>query len=226
MKTTIRIICILAVTSVICLAGAAVWAMPESQYFVQDNFLMTYGEVGNPLSAGTTVETYGSINRLIHWDVPQTAAYFSLSGVASNAGQINGAVTSMVFDTGSFTITSEANGGGIVLWTGTIQNLSVQSNLSALPYPASGYPRPSFESQPVDFEGVGSGVFIRTGGTWTDSKLILDWFGTYDTNYDAEHTMATGDLQGRLIVPEPGSIAGLLCGLVGITGFLGVRRRN
>jgi len=30
------------------------------------------------------------------------------------------------------------------------------------------------------FESIGEGEYNRTGGEWTESHLIIDWFGTYD----------------------------------------------
>ncbi len=223
MRATIRILCF-ALLVAVCFAGAAAQAMPEPQYLLQDNFFLLYGVAGNPLAAGATIDTIGSVNRLVHWDRSETAAWFELHGVANNPVTVNGNVASTVFDSGTFTITSTT--GGVVLWTGNIENLVVRTKVDATKYPAGTYPRPSFETQPVDFEAVGSGSFVRTGGTWTDSRLALDWFGTYNTDYDVDRTYASGNLQGRLLAPEPGSIAGLLCGFIGLTGFVAARKRR
>lgn len=225
MKTTTKMWCICAI-AVLCLAATGAWAMPEPIYFAQDNYTITFGELGNPISAGTSISAAG---HLVRWDAEHIIAYFTLTATAPTAGTETGGLGTTNFSNGTFKITSEAGGAGNLLWTGSVRNfnMSVYTDFTTR-FPVT-YARPAYEDQPTEYWGIGSAAFDRTGGQWTDSHLAFDWFGTYNWNFDEvppqDATYAIANLQGRLLVPDAGSATALLCGLVGLTGFVARRRR-
>ena len=216
---------IVAIVVGIMMIGVAGWAMPQSSYFCQDDFTLTFGALGNPLAAGTSIDADG---RLLFWNDNKLAGWFTISGVMSQAGQVSNGMWTTVFDSGTINITTKPTGGA-TLWAGTVDHFTVTGYLDPnLRFNASAYPRPTYETEPTEFISVGAAAFTRTGGTWTDPQLYMDWAGSYNWNYDAdtpqESTTLYGNLQGKLCIPEPGTVTALVCGLVGLTGLLRRRR--
>lgn len=210
----------LALAVILTFAGVAAQAMPEAAYFCQDDFIMTFGELGQPLSVGTTIEGDG---RLLFVNQNKLAGWFTFSATVSYAGQSNNGMWRLDFDTGTFKITSKPT-GGTVYWSGTIDNLTfIGYDDPNMRYSAADYPRPIFETEPTEFLSVGKAKFTRLDGTWTDPELFLDWIGSYNWNYDEDtleqSTNIFGNLQARLVVPEPSGIVALACGLVGLVGI-------
>lgn len=197
--------------------------MPQPAYFLQDDFVLTFGSTGNPLATGTNIRTIDYSTRLLNWNDNNLAGWFHLNADLSS-GETNGGVWTMNFTSGSFSITDGPT-GGTVYWSGTVDQLTLSGYVTSplFGYPATGYPRPAYETEPTEFVAVGAGRFTRQSGTWTDTQLLLDWVGSYNWNYDAstpqDSTSIIGNLQGRLVVPEPGSVVALLSGLIGLVGF-------
>jgi len=215
---------IIAVIGFLALAVCAS-AMPEPTYFCQDDFMLTFGEIGNPLAEGTALSAAG---RLLKWSENKLAGWFSLEAAMSQPGQVVGDKWTVTFDEGTLTLHSTKT-GGTVYWTGNLQQLTLTGYVDPSGrFAASAFPRPSYESEPTEFIAVGNASFQRTGGTWTDPALVLQWVGSYNWNYDEDTPQASstvfGNLQAKIAVPEPGSVAALVCGLVGFVGFAGRRR--
>jgi hypothetical protein len=209
----------------IMMIGAAGWAMPQPSYFCQDDFTLTFGAVGNPLVPGTTIDADG---RLLFWNEDQVAAWFTVSAAMSQPGQVSNGMWTIVFDSGTINIATDPT-GGTTLWAGTVDHFTVTGYVDpSLRFNASAYPRPTYETEPTEFIGVGAAAFARTAGTWTDPKLFMDWVGSYNWNFDAntpeQSSTVYGNLQGRLCIPEPDTAMALACGLVGLTGLLRKRR--
>ena len=220
---------ILAVLGLMAMAIAAK-AMPEPTYFCQDDFTLAFGETGNPLAVGTELNADG---RLLHWDDNKLAAWFSFDAVLSQPGQMSGSTWTMTFDSGTFTIHTTKTGGAI-LWAGTIDNLTFTGYVDEdVRYDASVYDRPVYEDEPTEFISVGTAKFDRIpgilGGTWTDPQIFMEWAGSYNWNYDEnlpqDSSTLYGNLQGKIVVPEPAGVVALLSGIIGLVGFVG-RRRN
>lgn len=209
----------IAFAAILVLVGVGTQAMPKPQYFCQDDFIMTFGEVGQPLAAGTTIAADG---RLLMWSDNLLAGWFTMNATVSHAGQSSSGVWSLVFDTGTFKITSRPDGSGTTYWEGSIEQLTLTGyDQFSTHYAAAGYPRPAYAVQPEQFVSVGAASFARSGGTWTDPKLQMDWLGGYNWTYDNSTPETSshiyGNLQGML-TPEPGSLAALVCGIVGLAG--------
>lgn len=203
--------------------------MPQPSYFLQDDFVLTFGEIGNPLAANTSIHTINYSTRLLYWNQNLLAGWFHLDATASSAGQVSGGMWTLVFDTGTFSITPSP-ASGTPLWSGTVDHLTITGYVDPnARFAAAGYPRPTYETEPTEFTAVAEGKFTRTSGTWTDPQLLLDWVGSYNWNYDAstpqESTIIIGNMQARLVVPEPAGVVALLCGLVGLIGLKARKRR-
>lgn len=203
----------LCLTAILLLAiTSAVQAMPEGVYFLQDDFNLTFGATGNPLSAGSSLSAWG---RLVRWSAEQRVGYFTLNcSTTQGAVNVAGEAKSVTnFDIGTFKITTGSMGAGTVLWSGTVKDFLMIKNDDGSQFDAAQYDRPSYEKNPSSFITVGHGSFNKTEGSWQDSRIDLGWFGTYNWTYDApvnEATSLDGNLQGKL-VPEPSSmIAGLM----------------
>jgi|GEM_PF-2011711 len=221
------IACSAVILTVLIMVGSCVQAAPKPVYFAQDDFVLTYGALGNPLAVGTNIDAGG---RLLDWGADKILCWFTLTGQASAPGQVVGGESVLNMDQGTLTITTMRNGGGTVLWQGSVNSLQFKSHVNpAENYNASNYSRPAYESQASQYLSVGNGIFTRTGGSWTDPKMTMDWFGSYNWNYDGDtpqtSSYATGNLQGKLVVPEPGSIIALICGSVGLIGAA-MRKRS
>lgn len=215
---------ILAVLGLLAVAVAAN-AMPEPTYFWQDDFTLVFGEIGNPLAEGTSLLAAG---RLLKWNENKLAGWFNLEVSMNQPGQVIGNYWKATFDTGTLTLHS-AKTGGTIYWSGIVQELTITGFVDpAGRYLASAYPRPVYETEPTEYIAVGTGSFLRTGGTWTDPVLVLPWIGSYNWNYDDDSAEVSstiyGNLQAKIAVPEPASVAALLCGMVGLLGFAGRRR--
>jgi hypothetical protein len=216
----------LAVTATLLLIGVGASAMPKSEYFCQDDFVLTYGAVGQPMAVGTTISADG---RLLLWDSNTIAGWFAMDATVTKAGQSSNGQWNMTFSTGTFKITSKPI-GGTTYWEGSVSNLSFTGyDLASTLYDAAGYNRPGYVFDPLKFTSVGGATFTRTGGTWTDPTISMSWLGNYNWTYDnttpetSNHLL--GNLQARLVAPEPGSLAAMLCGLVGI-GHYWRRKRS
>lgn len=215
---------ILAVLGLVAMAIAAN-AMPEPTYFCQDDFTMTFGATGNPLAVDTELIADG---RLLHWDDNKLAAWFSFDAVLSQPGQVSGNTWTMTFDSGTFTLHTTKTGGA-TLWAGTIDHLTFTGYVDEdVRYDASVYDRPVYEDEPTEFISVGDAKFTRTGGTWTDPQIFMQWAGSYNWNYDEnlpqDSNTLYGNLQAKLVVPEPAGVVALLSGIIGLVGFVGRRR--
>ena len=220
-----KICSILVVVSVLLTVATSLWAMPLDAYFAQDDFVLTFGSLGNPLASDATIVANG---RLLNWTTNKISGWFTISAAATNAAQIVNDQWITNFDQGTFKITSGINGGGSVLWSGTVDQFIVKGYTNpGISIPAT-FSRPSYESEPTEFLAVGDAAFTRTSGTWTDQSLKLDWMGSYNWSYDAdtvsESSLIYGNLQGRLIVPEPGSILMLAFGTASLVGTV-LRKR-
>lgn len=222
MKLTIWIIAAIAVA--LLLVGVTAQAMPKSSYFLQDDFIMTFGQTGDMLAAGTEMSGSG---RLLDWDKNKLVGWFAFDAKVTYAGQASNGEWMLTFDDGTFNITKPT--GGTTLWAGTIDHFTIKGYTDpSTRFAAANYLRPIYENQPTEFISVGGAKFIRTAGAWTDPTLLLDWIGAYNLNLDAdtpaESTNIFGNLQARLVVPEPAGIVAMICGLVGLVGF-GVKKR-
>ncbi len=215
----------LAITATLILTGVGALAMPKPEYFCQDDFVLTFGAVGQPMAVGSTLAADG---RLLQWDNNTIAGWFSMTATLQSAGQSSNGQWNMVFNTGTFKITSTPV-GGITYWEGKISNLSFTGyDLTSARYDAANYDRPGYVTDPVEFTSVGGATFARTGGTWTDPKIHMSWLGNYNWTYDnatpATSNHLLGNLQAKLTTPEPGSLAAVFCGLVGLSHYWRRRR--
>lgn len=208
------------------LLAVSAQAMPQSMYFMQDDYILDFGQTGNPLSGGTTIDAVG---RIVLWNVETFAGSFVLSSVAGGPAVDLGNQWRMNFNQGTFKITSLPYGNGITLWEGTVDYFYVTGNNDNSKFSAAAYNRPAYETEPSEFNQVATARFTRTGGTWTDPAIGMEWGGTYNINYDAttlpESSMLIGNLQGKLVVvPEPGGLLAICSGLVGLVGVASRRR--
>jgi hypothetical protein len=222
---------IIAVLGLMAL-GVAASAMPEPTYFCQDDFTLTFGETGNPLSVGTELSADG---RLLKWNDNKLAGWFSFHGVMSQPGVVSGNTWTMIFDSGTFEIHSTKT-GGTRYWAGSIEHFTLTGYVDPDGrYDAtdpSAYPRPAYEDEPTEFISVGAAEFDRIpglpGGTWTDPQIFMQWIGSYNWNYDEDtpedSNTLYGNLQAKIVVPEPAGLIALLSGIVGLVGFVGRRR--
>lgn len=233
MRMTIQIWCILLIAVGLFFSASGAWAMPESAYFLQDDFVLTFNQPTDPPAAGAVLQISFNPNtsvpggpRVVYWDHDQKAAWFSLSATASGPAAVANGIATIHFDNGTFTINSESDGSGNNLWTGSIDSFSIQYYTDfTTHFPSSVYDRPDYPNarQWSSYDIVGCGVFNKTGGTWSDSKLVMDWVGGSQMN-QGEDGVYYGNLEGKLVTPEPGSAAALLCGLTGLSGFVLKRR--
>lgn len=216
----------LILTLLVVLIAASAQAMPQSSYLVQDDYTLTFGELGNPLAGGTGIESMG---RIVLWNAEMFAGSFVLSGVAASPAADLGNQWRMNFNKGTFKITSQPYGNGVTLWEGRIDYFWLTGNKDDSKFLAATYNRPAYEDEPTEFNQTGRAKFVRTSGVWTDSALLLDWAGTYNINYDAasvaESSMLMGNLQGKLVaVPEPGGLLLMGSGLISLVGFVSRKR--
>ena len=214
-----RLLCFAAVV-VLVVSGSCLQAAPEAMYFVQDDFWQIFGEQGNPGSAGTQI---GADGRLVLWDVDQVAGWWTLSAVTTAGAFDNGSGQWQTnYEQGTVTVTDSRTGGN-VLWQGSVVSLYTLVNMDQSPFDATAYDRPDYENQPETFLSVGFGEFARTGGSWLDPGLVLDWMGTYNWNFNGatpgESSEMYGNIQGKLVVvPEPASFVSLLLLTGGLAG--------
>lgn len=217
----------LILTVLLVLVAVSVQAMPEPSYLMQDDFSLTFGELGNPLAGGTSFDGTG---RIVLWNVEKFAGSFVLSAVAGAPAVDLGNQWRMNFNQGTFKITSLPYGNGVTLWEGRVDNLLLTGNKDNSKILAAAYDRPAYENEPTEFNQIGSAKFIRTSGVWTDPVINMEWGGSYNINYDAntvaESSMLIGNLQGKLVaVPEPGGLLLIGSGLISLVG-LAKRKRS
>lgn len=210
----------LAITTVLILAGIGALAMPKSEYFCQDDFVLSFGAIGDPMAAGTTITADG---RLLLWDSNTIAGWFTMTGTLKPVSQPGNGTWQLVFDSGTFKVMSSPI-NGTTYWQGNISNLTMTGyDQSSATYSAAGYQRPGYVTDPAEYLSVGTAIFTRTDGTWTDPELHMNWLGSYNWTYDnatpATSNNLLGNLQAELSTPEPGSIAALFCGLTGMVGY-------
>jgi hypothetical protein len=223
LSVKVKIRAIIATAIILMLAGVTAQAMPQPAYFLQDDFVLTFGAKGDPLAVGTNIHTIDYSTRLLNWNDNNLAGWFHLDATLGSAGQTSNGAWVLNFTTGTFSITEKPTGGQ-TYWSGAVDQLTLMSHTDpSLQYPAAGYARPAYEGEPTEFVAVGAGKFSRTSGTWADPQLELDWAGSYNWNYDAntpqDSTSIIGNMQAKLIAPEPASAVALMSGLVGLVGF-------
>jgi len=223
----------LAIAIVLTLSVGAVQA--QQYYFLQDDLEVDYSVSGDPLAAGTEIWMGGS---LVDWNNPGlVVGYFQMFGkataAASNYGPDPNQWVMNFDDQGAgyyfaiYDTYSPSGGYQVLRWQAKIQEFVVRGYW-ANPndaYPA-GYPRPSYETQPLTYDNVGYATFApKTAGDRPYQTVTLDWFGIYNGRYDDTRDVLLGNLQGRLsVVPEPGALAFLVSGAgVAVAAF---RRRR
>ncbi len=214
----------LALAAVVVFAGVptVARAMPESAYFLQDDVTMQFGVSGDPLSANTSISGDG---RLLHWNVNEVAAWFFFSGASTVYATDLGTQWQADYNAGAdyFEINTEKDGSGTVLWIGEIDYFQVLVNKNQDPFPAAGYDRPAYETEPSEFEAVGAARFTRTGGVWTDPALLLEWIGVYNVSVGGTDKFYA-NMQAKLVVPEPGGILAFVVGAFGFVSYVGRRK--
>ena len=222
-----------ALAAVIALLAFAVVAQaaPEPVYFLQDDLTLEFGQPGDPLAAGTDLDLDG---RVVLWGVSKIAAWFQLTAATTAYADDLGSQWRMGFNdpSGVLTITTGKEGTGSVLWAGSVDHFYVLGHKNNSIYDATTYDRPAYETEPAEFNYVGSASFTRTGGdpTWSDPVLLMDWLGVYNLTLDGDTVQQSenifGNLQGKLFVPEPSGMLALLVGGLGLASFVGKRKRR
>lgn len=220
--------CTRIVVLVVSLLALALYAqaMPEPYYLMQDDFILTFGAPGNPLAAGSQIDSTG---RIVFWNMEKFAGSFSLSTTAGAAAVNLGSQWQMDFNQGTFKITSQPAGNGVTLWEGAVSSFLVTGNNDGSKFSAAPYDRPSYEDDPASFDQVCSATFTRTSGVWTDQVIEMEWGGTYNITFDGntipESSWMLGNLQGKLVtVPEPSGLLLIGGGLASLAGVIKRRR--
>ncbi len=211
--------------------GAVAQAAPEPVYFLQDDVVLAFGQPGDPLATGTSFELDG---RVVLWDINKIAGWFQFTGATTAYADVLGDQWRMDFNdpSGVLTITTEKDGGGSVLWVGTVDYFYIFGHVNDSTYDATTYDRPAYETEPAVFNYVGSAGFTRTGGdpAWSDPVLLMDWIGAYNLTLDGDTVQESenifGNLQGKLFVPEPSGMLAFLVGGLGLASFVGKRKRR
>ena len=228
MNRTCSVMRILTVIVVLLVcAGTSAVAMPQDAYFLQDDILYDFATVGIG-GAGGTINADG---RLTRWSANVVEGWFLIENASNSQPQQDiGTEWQIVLDSGTFKITGGPNGTGPTYWVGDIEYFTLTYKKNDTMYSAAGYDRPSYESEPTEFQTVGIAKLNRTGGTWTDDVLYMEWNGTYNWNFDNEDTeqasFGIGNLQAKLVaVPEPAGVVAMLYGGLGL-GVLVVRRKR
>ena len=221
----------LAAVIVLLAFGTAAQAAPEPVYFLQDDFFLGFGQPGDPLAAGTSLDFDG---RVVLWGVSKIAGWCQFTSATTAYADDLGAEWRSNFNdpSGSFTITSQPRGAGAVLWVGTVDYFYVYGQKNDSVYDATVYDRPAYETEPTEFNNVGAARFIRTGGdpAWSDPVLVMEWLGVYNLTLDGDTVQQSenifANLQGKLFVPEPSGMVALLVGGLGLVSFMGKRKRR
>jgi len=209
------------------LSGAAVQA--GEYYFAQDDFVLYFGQPGQPGAAGGYFKPTTTNGYIVDWSVNENVAWFSLEGKTTLGAQsIGGGEYVTRYDTnlagtsGAVLTIYDGDKGdtSTVLWQGSGW-LETQVGLASYTPEA----RPGYVTEPATYQGKGTGAFVKTSGSWSCPEFDMPWFGSYNWGYDSQYTKQTGNVQGRVeCVPEPGTILAALAVLSPV-GFVFRRRR-
>ncbi|MFQ3548471.1 MAG: PEP-CTERM sorting domain-containing protein [Armatimonadota bacterium] len=221
-------------TIILVFAVSSAYALdPEPIFDLQDDFEIIFGEVNNPISAGTVLNADG---RLLFAGTNQIAAWFRIINAVSTTGEdlADENMWKLNFISGTFDIRTGKNGGGDLIWEGEITNFSFiySKDYSLFVIPAEFMPAADVQL----YQGYGSAVFTRPAlipatDLWDVESIYLTKMGAYNMNEilvnprdpSSDLKGLIGNMQGTLVIPEPGTLAAMLTGLAGL-GIAGVRR--
>jgi len=212
---------------VVLLVASVVSANAGQYYFAQDDFTLTFGAQGQPGAAGGTFTATGYIKQ---WTANTAIAWFSLTGKTTAGAAPVGTQYLTTYDLSTLTIYAGLVKGNTTttLWAGNGW-LNTLVNADASTFTPN--IQPWYETQPVQYNSIGSADFMATStsGTFTSPEFVAQ-LGTYNWSYDnvtpALRTTQFGNTQGKLeAVPEPMSVMLGIMGLGSVAGFMKLRRK-
>lgn len=186
---------------------------PETgPFFVQDHFTLTFGETGNPYAAGGSLHSIGLVK---DWVINTNVAWFQIDAANSRSAALIDAQHVTVYDVATMTIYAGALGNtATTLWTGT-GTMTTMAKADGSRYAAP--VRPTYETQPVTFQGSGYGGFAATStsSTFSDPLFRINWLGSYNWGYDnavggsfgPNSTYQNGNLQMAVDLVRQGVLA-------------------
>ncbi len=224
---------IVSVMVILMLVSASIASIAEPIFFLQDDFVLTFGKAGDPWSAGTEFYADG---RIMDWNLDTRLAYFVVSGKATEDAvvvgdekflNLNGGDTNDGYDL------FEVYGGRVgknyvnLLWRGTIDYFYIIERTDGTDYlvnSANGFDRPSRVTEPTYYEQRGYASFTATYTTsgWNYPFLAMKWTGFYNIDPDSEipPTQHDANMQGKLVVPEFMPTIPLMTGVISLFGVL------